>query len=333
MTSPSMSVYLVEKEESGEIRNRLTKLGAPELKEGDVLIEVEYSSLNYKDAMAATGHPGIVKTFPHVPGIDAVGTVIQSQHAEYQEGDQVIATGHEFGVERWGGWSTHLVCPGNWLVPLPDGLTATECMTLGTAGFTAAQCVDAIINNGCSPQDGPLIVSGATGGVGVLSVMLLAQLGFEVTAVTGKASKHDWLQARGAKRVVGREELASDAKRPLLKAEYAAGVDTVGGGVLATMLKKIQHRGCISCCGVAGGADLPTTVYPFILRGVSLNGIDSAWCPDDRRSIIWNKLATDWKLSNLDEVKVDLSLTTISAAVQQILAGEFAGRGVIRVTE
>ncbi len=332
MTIKTTNCFLVEKS-GDEIQSRLSAAPLPELRSGDVVVEVSHSSLNYKDAMAATGHPGIVKNFPHVPGVDAVGTVVESQDERYQPGDQVIATGHELGVERWGGWASHLIAPADWLVKLPAGLTPEESMTLGTAGFTAAQSVAALLKHGRVPEDGKVIVSGATGGVGSISVMLLAKLGFEVVAITGKTDRHEWLKELGATTVAGREELSGNEKRPLLKGEFAAGIDTVGGGVLATMLKKIEHRGCVACCGVTGGGELPTTVYPFILRGIALFGIDSAWCPGDLRKEIWNKLATDWKLDQLLDAKIDLSLTTVSAAVEQILDGKFAGRGVIHLSE
>ncbi len=333
MSSQTMNCFLVEKSESNDVRTRLTAVAIPDLNDGDVLIKVKYSSLNYKDAMAATGHPGIVRNFPHVPGVDAVGVVLESRDSRFSVGDEVLATGHELGVERWGGWSSHLVAPADWLVPLPGELTLEESMTIGTAGFTAAQCVQALLKHGCKAEDGPVIVSGATGGVGSLSVMLLANLGFDVLAVTGKPDRHDWLKQFGASEVVGRDALAGNEKRPLLKGEFAAGIDTVGGQVLATMLKKIQHRGCVACCGVVGGGEISTTVYPFILRGIALYGIDSAWCPDDARAEIWTKLATDWKLDDLLETKVDLSLTTVNEAVEQILAGKFSGRGVIQIDE
>ncbi|MBT5018980.1 YhdH/YhfP family quinone oxidoreductase [bacterium] len=333
MSKQQIHCYLVEQSESKEIRSRLAKVQAPKLQEGDVLVRVECSSLNYKDAMAATGNPGIVKSFPHIPGIDAVGVVETSRDSRFEVGDQVIATGHELGVERWGAWASHVVAPSDWLVQLPAGLSAIEAMTLGTAGFTAAQCVAAIVDHGCKTDDGPIIVSGATGGVGSIAVMLLAHLGYQIVAVTGKQDRHAWLKEIGASEVTGRDSLDSDAKRPLLKGEFAAGIDTVGGKVLATMLKKIQHRGCVACCGVTGGAELPTTVFPFILRGVALYGIDSAWCPDDLRTDIWDRLATDWKLPRLLDAKVDLTLTTVDAAINAILEGKFAGRGVIRIAE
>lgn len=331
MSSTSHICYLVEKLAAGELHRGVVEASVPSLRPGQVHIRVSHSSLNYKDAMAATGHPGIVKTFPHVPGVDAVGVVEESLDSRFRPGDEVLATGHELGVERWGGWASFLVSPAEWLVPLPQGLTAEESMILGTAGFTAAQCVKALIKHGCRPEAGRIIVSGATGGVGSLSVMLLAHLGFNVTAVTGKTNRHAWLQELGASEIVGRDELTSDPKRPLLKGEFSGGIDTVGGNTLSTMLKKIAHRGGVACCGVAGGAELATTVYPFILRGIALYGIDSAWCPDDLRLEIWQSLAGDWKLPFLDQAKVDLHLETIDVAIAEILQGNFAGRGVIQL--
>lgn len=324
-----MYTFLVEKNAADEIQSRLTSLPTPDVQDGQVLLNVSHSSLNYKDAMAATGHPGIVKHFPHIPGIDAVGVVVDSKDSRYQQGETVIAMGHELGVERWGGWASQLVAPADWLVPLPQGLSAEESMMIGTAGFTAAQSVRALLKHGLTPDAGRVLISGATGGVGSFTLMLLHKLGFQTVAVTGKKDRHDWLRSLGAAEVVGRETLTSDPQRPLLKGEFAAGVDTVGGTVLATMLKKIAYRGCVACCGVAGGSELATTVYPFILRGIALYGIDSAWCPDDLRTEIWTQLANEWKLPNLQELKVNLSLTTLNAAVQQILEGQFAGRGII----
>lgn len=331
MSDLTMTCFLVNRLDDGKIDSGVSECPIRPLEEGEVLIEVTASSLNYKDAMAATGHPGIVRNFPHVPGIDSVGQVVASNDPRFSNGQKVIATGHEFGVERWGGWSTHVVAPGEWLVPLPSNMTELDAMTWGTAGFTAAQSVQSLINHGITPEQGKVIVSGATGGVGSLSVMLLAKLGFHVVAVTGKTDRHDWLRSIGAQEISGRESLSSEAKRPLLKSDFIAGIDTVGGETLATMLKRIHHRGCVACCGVTGGGDLPTTVYPFILRGLTLYGIDSAWCPDDIRAEIWTSLANEWKLEGLNETRVDLTLNDIDNAVAKILAGQFAGRGVIQM--
>jgi len=334
---PNANCFLVEKSDGGTIHSSLTTRNIERTEPATVLIRVLCSSLNYKDAMAATGHPGIVKNFPHIPGIDAVGEVIESDSDRYQAGDIVIATGHELGVERWGGWSEFMVVPEAWLVPLPTNLTPSEAMLIGTAGFTAAQCVDALLHSGDGSRgielnDGPILVTGATGGVGSFSVMLLAHLGFNVTAVTGKADQHEWLTFVGASNIESREFLADQPNRPLLKGEFAGAIDTVGGSVLSTAVKMVSHRGTVACCGVVAGAELDLTVYPFILRGVKLAGIDSAWCPDDRRRELWHKLSTIWKLANADHLKTEVPFAEIEKHVPRILAGNVLGRIVIPIT-
>ncbi|MCA8998989.1 MAG: YhdH/YhfP family quinone oxidoreductase [Planctomycetaceae bacterium] len=333
MPSRTFRSFVVHREASGQVTGGVQPLPFSDLPAGNVLIRVRYSSLNYKDAMAATGHPGITKNFPHVPGIDAAGTVVESEDARFQPGDEVIATGHELGVERWGGWAEFVRVPGDWVVPLPDGITLEESMVLGTAGFTAAQSVQALLAHGITPDQGSVIVSGATGGVGSVSVMILAKLGFEVTAVSGKAVMHPWLKEIGARHVVGREELQEEQPRPLLKGKYAAGIDTVGGPTLTTMLKKVSYRGCVTCCGVAGGAEMNGTVFPFILRGITLSGIDSAWCPDDLRVNYWKLLASEWKPDSLASVKRLTSLESIDRYVDAILHGKNVGRVVLDLGE
>ena len=322
--------YLVEKTGdcvSAAIQDREFGPRSP----AEVTIQVRYSSVNYKDALAATGHPGVARRFPHVPGIDAAGVVIESDSSEFPVGTEVIATGHELGVERWGGWSEKLRSPATWLVKRPDGLSLEQSMAIGTAGFTAAQCVMALIHGGIEPSRGPVVVSGATGGVGSLAVQILSQLGYEVIAVSGKPDRADWLRQLGAASVMTRQEFLNGSTRPLLSAIWAGGVDTVGGITLATMLKSIHQRGCVACCGVVGGAELSTTVYPFILRGITLAGIDSAWCPDDRRVEIWNRLAGSWKPCRLTELTQVISLKDVGTAVESILKGQIAGRTAIRL--
>lgn len=322
--------YLVEKTgdtASGSIQT----CSFGDLPSGEVTVQVQYSSLNYKDALAATGHPGVARNFPHIPGIDAAGVVIESHSPEFPVGTEVIASGHELGVERWGGWSQQLRCPADWLVHRPPGLTLAETMVIGTAGFTAAQCVMALIHAGIDPSRGPIAVTGATGGVGSVAVQILSQLGYEVAAISGKADRVEWLKALGARTVISRQEFQSAPNRPLLSAAWAGAVDTVGGGTLATLLKSVMHRGCVAACGVVGGADLPTTVYPFILRGITLAGIDSAWCPDDRRRAIWDRLAGSWKPARLRELATEISLDQLAASVASILKGEVAGRVVVRI--
>ncbi|MFO1005505.1 MAG: YhdH/YhfP family quinone oxidoreductase [Planctomycetaceae bacterium] len=323
--------FVVEKSADGVVTSSVTQRSTTELPSGDVTIHVQWSSLNYKDALAATGNPGITRKFPHVPGIDAAGVVVESSSPDFPVGAEVIATGHELGVERWGGWAEYVRVPAGWLVKRPAGLTLEESMSLGTAGFTAAQSVQALLHAGITPDRGPVVVTGATGGVGSIALQILAQLGYEVTAVSGKKDRVDWLKELGAKAVIDREAFLATPNRPLLAATWAGGVDTVGGTTLATLLKGVQHRGCVAACGVVGGADLPLTVFPFILRGVTLAGIDSAWCPDENRPEIWGKLSTTWKPKHLTAGRTVISLDEAGAAVETILKGGITGRTVIRM--
>jgi acrylyl-CoA reductase (NADPH) len=323
--------YLVHRDESGQATAGIETLPLENLPEGDVLIDVQYSSLNYKDALAATGNTGVARKFPHVPGIDAAGVVLESSSAEFNVDDEVVVTGYELGSGAWGGWCEAIRVPADWVVPLPDGLTSEEAMILGTAGFTAAQCVDALQHQGVHPDSGPVVVTGATGGVGSLAVSILAKLGYEVTAITGKAEQHAWLKQLGAAHVAGRDAVDDASDRALLRANWAGAVDTVGGNTLATLLRSTDYRGCVTACGLVGGADLNLTVYPFLLRGVRLIGIDSAHCPMDVRLQIWQQLAGPWKLDALTQLATHLQLEDVTDAVQQILAGQMSGRYVVDV--
>ncbi len=327
----AFQAYLVEKDPQGQVTSRVVSRSMDELPPGEVTVRVRWSSVNYKDALAATGHPGVARTFPHVPGIDAAGEVIASAAAEFPIGTPVIATGHELGVERWGGWAELVRVPAAWLVRLPDRLSPEEAMLLGTAGFTAAQCVIALQHAGLEPGRGPIVVTGATGGVGSISVAILAKLGYEVVAISGKSEKKPWLQSLGAASVIDRDDFKQAVSRPLLKAQWKGGIDTVGGEVLSTLIKSIDHRGCVAACGVVGGADLSLTVYPFILRGVTLAGIDSAWCPDLLRREIWQKLATEWKPDSLAELRSETTLEGLPKIVESILAGQHVGRTIVRM--
>lgn len=320
--------FIVE-QSAQSVRGEVQERSLADLPAGEVLIRVSHSSLNYKDAMAATGHRGIVKTFPHVPGIDAAGMVVESADPGFQPGDVVIATGRELGVERWGAWSEYMRVPVAWVQPVPEGLTAREAMILGTAGFTAAQCVAALVEHGIAPEDGEIVVTGATGGVGILAIKILAKLGYAAVAVSGKDAEHGWLIEQGARRVVSRQEFVDASTRPLLAPNWAAGIDTVGGQALSTIIRALKHRGCVAACGVVGGADLPLTVYPFILRGVTLAGIDSAWCPDHRRADIWQRLGGVWKPDGLERLASHVSLDEVLPAVERMLAGKMIGRTIV----
>ena len=331
MLPENFRCYLVRKTGNDRIEAGIEQRPLRELSAGDVLVRVSHSSLNYKDALAATGHPGVARKFPHVPGIDAAGVVAESTSPLFKVGDEVIATGHELGVERYGGWGEYVRVPAEWIVRRPAGLSLEESMMLGTAGFTAAQCVDALQRHRITPDRGDVVVTGATGGVGSIAVMLLAKLGYKVVAVSGKADRAGWLAERGAAKVIGRADVADDARKPMLGAKYAGAVDTVGGSTLVAVIKSLQHRGCVAACGLVGGAELPLTVYPFILRGVTLAGIDSAWCPDDSRQEIWQKLASDWKPDRLTDIATFIDFEGVADAVPRILKGEIVGRVVVRV--
>jgi putative YhdH/YhfP family quinone oxidoreductase len=257
-----------------------------------VLIRARWSSVNYKDALAATGHAGVVRRFPHIPGVDVAGEVVEVGNTigepgfALAPGSPVLVTGYELGAGAWGGWCQYVRVPRGWVVPCPATLSLRDAMILGTAGFTAALSVDALVAHGVTPGDGEVVVTGATGGVGCLAVGLLAKLGFQTVAVTGKPDCHARLRQWGARDVIGREAVVDASGKPLLPARWAGAVDTVGGATLSTIVRQTLKRGCVTACGLVGGTDLALTVYPFILRGVTLAGIDSAWCPLERRGAL-----------------------------------------------
>jgi putative YhdH/YhfP family quinone oxidoreductase len=327
--SEPFACYLVRKEANGQVTAGLEMVQAGDLPPGDVLVRVAYSSLNYKDALASQGHSGVVRTFPHVPGIDCAGTVVESTSQDYRAGDEVLITGYELGAGQWGGFAEYVRVPADWVVPLPNGLSTRDAMIYGTAGFTAAQSVNAIVERGIRPERGPVVVTGSTGGVGCIAVAILAKLGFEVAAVTGKLEQHDWLRMLGAKTMLTRQEVDDDSDRPLLQARWAAAVDTVGGRPLATILRSVDHRGCVAACGLVAGAELNVTVYPFILRGVALAGIDSAKCPRPERLEMWRKLAGEWRVEQLDRIVTEVTLDDLPERVREILAGRAVGRTLV----
>ena len=300
-----------------------------ELPPGDVLVRVQYSSLNYKDALASEGHPGVARELPIVPGIDAVGEVVESASPEFAVGSQVLIANAQFGTAVWGGWSELARVSAEWLLPLPAGLSAREAMVYGTAGFTAAQCVDALLAHGVASEDGEVLVTGATGGVGVMAVGILSQLGFKVVASTGKQDRVEWLLENGAQRVVDRAECDDDTDRPLLGSRWAGVVDTVGGTILSTAVRSTQHGGCVTACGMVAGPELPLNVFPFILRGVTLQGIDSAGIDNRRRSEIWKRIAEEWRLPDVEKVATFIGLDGLNEAVERILAGGVTGRVVV----
>ena len=323
--------FLVTKDDEGRATSQLAEKPIDDLPEGDLLIRVAYSSLNYKDALSATGHGGVTRNYPHVPGIDAAGTVAESRSAKFREGDHVLVTGFDLGANTSGGYGEYVRVPEKWVVPMPGGLTSRESMIYGTAGFTAALSLEAIQRHGIEPDHGAVVVSGASGGVGSVAVAILAKIGYHVVAVTGKQSAHDYLKKLGAAEIVARHEVDDSSGRPLLSARFAAAIDTVGGNILSTIIRSTKNAGCVTCCGLVAGAEFPITVLPFILRGMSLVGIDSAQYKIERRPAIWENLAGAWRPEELESMVADtVELERLDASIADILAGKIRGRVLVQ---
>ena len=320
---------VVEKSADDKFTRRVTERSTDALPAGDVLIDVRYSSLNYKDGLSATGNPGVTRNFPHTPGIDAAGAVLESTAAQFKPGDEVIVIGFDLGMNTPGGFGQRIRVPAGWVVSLPAGLGLEQSMILGTAGFTAALAVDKLEGAGMRPGGGPVLVTGSTGGVGSVAVMLLAHLGYEVAAVTGKTSQHDFLRGLGANEVLGREALIEGANRPMLKERWGGVVDTVGGDILFNAVKSLRYGCSLAACGLVASPQFAATVLPFILRHVNLLGVDSVQLPLSEKARIWSKLAGAWRLERLSTLKAGFTLSTISAGIDRILAGEMVGRGVL----
>lgn len=327
---PPFPCLMIRRGADGSLTSGVEQLTVDELPPGEVLIQVACSSLNYKDALACRAHPGVVAKLPHVPGIDCAGRVAASTSPDFCPSDPVLVTGYDLGAAAWGGYSGYVRVPAAWVVRMPPDWHEKEAMTHGTAGFTAAQSVLAIEEHGVTPADGEIVVTGATGGVGTIAVALLAKLGYRVAAVTGKPEQADMLRELGAQRILSREDVNDATDQPLLAGQWAAAVDTAGGNVLATLLRSLKYRGCVAACGLVAGVELPTTVYPFILRGVTLYGIDSAKCPREERLEIWRRLSGEWRLHNLAPLVREITLADVPAAVDDMLAGKALGRVLVR---
>ena len=319
----------LEKTEDGH-RIRIGPISETDLPEGDVTIEVAYSTLNYKDALAVTGKAPIVRSWPMVPGIDFSGTVEESHHHEWQPGDKVVLNGWGIGETRLGGMASLARVPGDWLVRLPDAYSLEDAMAIGTAGYTAMLAVMRLDEAGLKPDAGPLLVTGAMGGVGSVAIMLLAERGFEVWGLTGRPEEEAHLKSLGAAGIVPREEL-SGKQKPLLKERWAGGVDAVGSHVLANLVASTRYRGTVAACGLAAGMDLPVTVAPFILRGVTLAGIDSVYVPGPRRRAAWHHLAKELPAGRLRAISRTIGLDEVEAASAELLAGKVKGRLVVEV--
>ena len=316
---------------SGSVAGAIVDTTLDELSTGDVVIAAAYSSVNYKDALAATGAAKILKRMPLVGGIDVAGTVASSTDARFREGDEVLVTGYDLGVANDGGYSAYVRVPADWVVRIPAGLTARDAMTLGTAGFTAARSVIRLEQNGLAPGSGPVIVTGATGGVGSIAVAILAGLGYQVTAMTGKDAEHGYLKSLGAAEILPRSA-AQKSARPLEKATWAGAVDPVGGETLAWLTRTMNYGASIANSGLTGGTELHTTVVPFILRGVNLLGIDSVTCPMAPRLEIWRRLATDMKPKMLASIAREIDLAGLPDAFATLAAGNARGRFIVRLS-
>jgi acrylyl-CoA reductase (NADPH) len=325
---------LVAEKEGDAVRRELRELGPQDLPDGDVTVRVEWSSVNYKDALAVSPTGNVARISPLVPGIDLAGVVEDAPAgAPVAPGDAVLAHGYDIGVAHHGGYAEYARLPQGWVVSLPEGMTTREAMVLGTAGYTAARAVMALERHGVRPGDGPVLVTGASGGVGSVAVSILGARGHEVVASSGKESEHDWLRSLGAAHVISREEAAGDESRPLEKQRWAGAVDSVGGKTLAGVLRSLRVGAAAAACGNTGGAELPTSVLPFILRGVALYGIDSVQTPLEERAETWRRLADDLRPPALDDALVsEVGLDELEATLDSILRGEVRGRTVVRLT-
>ena len=329
MSSDDFKAMVVSRDEDGKFTREITTRKLGSLPDGEVLLNVKYSSLNYKDALSSIGNRGVTKNYPHTPGVDAAGVVERSESAEFESGDKVIVHGYDLGMDTSGGFGQYVRVPADWVVNLPAGLDLKESMMYGTAGFTAAQSVLRIVEGGVSPEDGKILVTGATGGVGSMAVAILGKAGYSVTASTGKAEQRQFLADLGAEEVIGREDLTDPSGRLLLKGQWAGVVDTVGGEILATAIKSTRQRGVVTTCGNVASHELNTNVYPFILRGVTLVGIDSASCPMERRRLVWEKISGEWKLDILEQICRTISLEDLDLEIDVMLKGGQVGRVVV----
>jgi len=318
-----------ESEGSFKYLGSLTERRIADLPAGDLLIQVAYSSINYKDALSATGNKAVTRHYPHTPGIDAAGVVVESGVEAFKPGDEVVVTGFDLGMETPGGFGQFIRVPVDWAVRLPAGLTLEDSMIIGTAGFTAALCVDKLLTNGLAPEYGPVLVTGASGGVGSFAVALLSQLGFEVTAMSGSAEAAEFLKELGATEIIDREHFAEAGKRAMLSERWAGALDVVGGDTLFNVIKSLRYGGSVACCGLVAAPSFHATVLPFILRGVNLLGVDSVNLPMAQRLPVWQRLGEEWKLASLARLRQPISRADLESAVQQVLQGRSIGRLVL----
>ena len=330
MENETFRAFVVEESDEKTFAGHIKKKTISDLPKGDVTVRVKYSSLNYKDALSATGNRAVTKTYPHTPGIDAAGYIEESSEGQFKAGDPVICTSYDLGMNTPGGFGQVIRVPADWIVKLPSGLTLRESMIFGTAGFTAGLSVRKLTAS-VKPEQGPVLVTGATGGVGSIAVAILAKLGYSVTAVSGKTDAEVFLRSMGVREIISREAFTKDSSSPLLRPVWAGAIDTVGGEFLATAIKSTMPLGVVTCCGNAASPQLPITVFPFILRGVTLAGVNSQSCPMPIRKEVWGKLADEWKFDRLDDICTEISLEALSEKIPLILKGQLKGRTVVNL--
>lgn len=329
MSNKLFKAFRITENESGNFARNIIERNIDDLPEGEVLIKIHYAALNYKDALSSIGNKGVTRNYPHTPGIDGSGVVVESESNNFKEGDQVLVTSYDLGMNTDGAFAEYIRVPETWVVPLPDGLSLIESMIIGTAGLTAGIGVYKLQMMEQHPDDGPIAVSGASGGVGSMAVGILAKAGYQVTASTGKEDVKEFLTDLGATTIVDRDFVNDDSSRPLIKPKWAGAIDTVGGNTLATLLKGSKPGGSVASCGLVGSPNLSTTVFPFIINGINLLGLDSATCPMSVRLKVWGKLATVWKLDNLDKVVTRCKLEEVNPYIDQMLKGAVKGRIVV----
>lgn len=327
----SFKALYVEEVEPGHFERRIVQRNLQDLPENEVLVRVKYSSLNYKDALSASGNRGVTRRYPHTPGIDASGIVVESITPDFHPGDEVLIAAEGMGVDIPGGFGQYVRVPAAWLIKIPLGLSLRESMAYGTAGFTAALCIDQLFKSGVTPAKGEVLVTGATGGVGSIAVSLLALNGFEVTAATGKLEQADLLKSLGARQVIHRDSINDTSDKPLLSGRWAGVVDTVGGNYLSTAIRSTKPEGVVTACGNAASPDLHLTVFPFILRGVRLVGVDATRIPHAERERLWKKLGTEWHISGIERMIREIPLEALSAEIEKMLHGSLSGRILVNL--
>ena len=328
-----MKAFVVEKVGDNEFKSSIQEVETPKCEKNEVVIKVTYSSLNYKDALSSVGNPGVTRNFPHITGIDVAGTVYESTSSIFKVGERVLVTGYDMGMNTNGGHAEFVKIPADWVARIPDAITDKEIMTFGTAGLTAALSVNELMDNGIRPESGSILVTGATGGVGSIAVSILSKIGFTVVAISGKEEKTEYLKRIGASEVILRDTFNEEAKKPMMGEKYAGVVDTVGGEVLANALKYIKYDGVATCCGLTSSHELNTNVFPFILRGIRLIGIDSVECKLEKKQAAWEKLASKWKINTLDSITNEITLYEIKDAYKLLLSGKAVGRYVVKIKD